>query len=57
MIEGSAATFQNYLKFGGLPNLINLNSEIQVAYKYLSSIYITKLLKDVVARFKIRNVK
>jgi len=34
-----------------------LNSEIQVAYEYLTSIYNTILLKDVVARFKVRNVK
>ena len=55
-LQDSVATFQNYLKFGGLPYLINLNTEIQVAYEYLTSIYNTILLKDVVARFKIRNV-
>jgi len=53
----SASVFQNYLKFGGLPFLINLNSDMQVAYEYLTSIYNTILLKDVVARFKVRNVK
>ncbi|MBN1118193.1 MAG: ATP-binding protein [Bacteroidales bacterium] len=56
-LQDSIATFQNYLKFGGLPYLINLNTEIQVAYEYLTSIYNTILLKDVVARFKVRNVK
>lgn len=56
-LQDSVATFHNYLKFGGLPYLINLNTEIQVAYEYLTSIYNTILLKDVVARFKIRNVK
>ena len=56
-LQDSVVTFQNYLKFGGLPYLINLNSEIQVAYEYLTSIYNTILLKDVVARFKVRNVK
>lgn len=56
-LQDSAATFQNYLKFGGLPYLINLNTEIQVVYEYLTSIYSTILLKDVVARFKVRNVK
>ncbi|MFW5751864.1 MAG: ATP-binding protein [bacterium] len=55
-LQDSVATFQNYLKFGGLPYLINLNTEIQVAYEYLTSIYNTILLKDVVARFKVRNV-
>jgi uncharacterized protein len=56
-LQDSVATFQNYLKFGGLPYLINLNAEIQIAYEYLTSIYNTILLKDVVARFKVRNVK
>jgi predicted AAA+ superfamily ATPase len=56
-LQDSVATFQIYLKFGGLPYLINLNTEIQIAYEYLTSIYNTILLKDVVARFKIRNVK
>ena len=50
-------SFQNYLKFGGLPYLINLDNEIQIAFEYLTSIYNTILLKDVIARFKIRNVK
>lgn len=55
--QDSVNTFQNYLKFGGLPYLINLDSEIQIAYEYLKSIYSTILLKDVVARFNVRNVK
>lgn len=56
-LQDSVATFLNYLKFGGLPYLINLNADIQVVYEYLTSIYNTILLKDVVARFKVRNVK
>jgi len=56
-LQDSVSTFQTYLKFGGLPYLINLNTEIQVAYEYLTNIYNTILLKDVVARFKVRNVK
>ncbi len=56
-VPDSVAAFQNYLKFGGLPYLIHLNTEMQVAYEYLASIYNTILLKDVVTRFNIRNVK
>ena len=56
-LQDSIASFQHYLKFVGLPYLINLNTEIQVAYEYLTSIYNTILLKDVVARFNVRNVK
>lgn len=56
-LQDSVAAFQSYLKLGGLPYQININSETQVVYEYLSSIYNTILLKDVVSRFKIRNVK
>ena len=49
--------FQNYLKSGGLPYLINLNRASDIVYEYLNSIYNTILLKDVVARFNVRNVK
>lgn len=53
----SVQTFHEYLKIGGLPYLINLNNEMQVVYEYLKSLYNTILLKDVVTRYKIRNVK
>jgi len=56
-LQDSVAVFQRYLKFGGLPYLINLNNDRQVAYEYLTSIYNTILLKDVITRFKVRNVK
>lgn len=56
-LADSVSAFQHYLKFGGLPYLINLNTEMQIAYEYLTSIYNSILLKDVVARFKVRNVK
>ncbi|MDP3461670.1 MAG: ATP-binding protein [Bacteroidales bacterium] len=56
-LADTVESFQNYLKSGGLPYLINLSNEVQIAYEYLSSIYNTILLKDVVARFNIRNVK
>ncbi|MBN1767700.1 MAG: ATP-binding protein [Prolixibacteraceae bacterium] len=56
-LQESVASFQSYLKFGGLPYLVNLDNDIQIAYEYLTSIYNTILLKDVVARFKVRNVK
>ncbi len=53
----SVSTFNKYLKFGGLPYLINLESDIEIAYEYLINIYNTIILKDVVSRYKIRNVK
>jgi len=56
-IPNTAESFQMYLMLGGLPYLINLSKEIPVVYEYLTNIYNTIILKDVVARFNIRNVK
>ncbi len=56
-ISDSVSAFADYLKFGGLPYLINLEHNIQIAYEYLINIYNTIVLKDVVGRYKVRNVK
>lgn len=46
-----------YIKFGGLPYLINLDlNNDEVVYSYLKNVYNTIILKDVVARYNIRNV-
>jgi predicted AAA+ superfamily ATPase len=55
-IEGSSANLSKYLKYGGLPNLMAFPLDDQVVFDYLKSINATVLLKDVVARYNIRNV-
>lgn len=45
-----------YLKYGGLPYLINLELNDQVVYDYLRNIYNTILFKDVVKRYNIRHL-
>jgi len=49
-------SFLQYIRYGGLPFLINLELSDDIVYSYLRSIYNTIVLKDVVARFHIRNV-
>ena len=49
-------SFQQYMKYGGMPYLIHLTFEDQIINEYLSSIYSTILLKDIVKRYNIRNV-
>lgn len=49
-------TLFKYIRYGGLPYLINLELKDEVAYDYLKNIYNTILLKDVVARFGVRNI-
>ncbi|MBI2415390.1 MAG: ATP-binding protein [Candidatus Kerfeldbacteria bacterium] len=49
-------TLFKYIRYGGLPYIINLELTDEVVYDYLKNIYNTILLKDVVARFGVRNI-
>lgn len=55
-LQDSAAAFLQYVKYGGLPYLLHLPKEDNVVYDYLRNVYNTILLKDIVARHRIRNV-
>jgi uncharacterized protein len=55
-LEENSDSFLKYIKYGGLPYLINLELNDEIVYHYLKSIYNTILLKDVVDRYNIRNV-
>lgn len=55
-LESGKESFLKYIKYGGLPYLINLELNDDVVYDYLRNIYNTIILKDVVSRHKIRNV-
>jgi predicted AAA+ superfamily ATPase len=55
-LSNSSETFLSYLKYGGLPYLIHIPFEDYIIYDYLKNIYNTIILKDVVARYNIRNV-
>ena len=48
--------FQTYLKFGGLPAIHHFDFDEEVVYQYISSLYNTILLKDVIKRNNVRNV-
>jgi predicted AAA+ superfamily ATPase len=54
--ENNEVSFYNYLKFGGLPGLINIPLEDNVVFDYLRNIYSAILFKDVVKRNNIRNI-
>ena len=55
-LEKNKETLFSYIKYGGLPYLINLELEDEQVYGYLKTIFNTIILKDVVARFNVRNV-
>jgi predicted AAA+ superfamily ATPase len=48
-------SLEKYMRFGGLPYLINLPLEERVVMEYINSIYSTIVLRDVIRRKKIRN--
>lgn len=54
--ERGRESLNSYLKFGGLPYLRHLPLEDAVVFDYLRNITDAILLKDVVARYDIRNV-
>ena len=52
----SQETFLKYLRYGGLPYLINISLSDELVFDYLRNIYAAILFKDIVARHNIRNV-
>ena len=48
--------FAIYLRYGGLPGLFHFENTDEVVFQYLSSVYNTILLKDIVKRYNVRNV-
>ncbi len=55
-LENNKNSLEKYMKYGGLPGLINLSNNDYVWTDYLKGIYSTILFKDVISRYKIRNV-
>lgn len=49
--------FEQYFQFGGLPGIHNFDYEKENIYQYLSDIYNSVLLKDVIARNGIRDIE
>jgi hypothetical protein len=56
-LDNNEDSLYQYLKYGGMPYLKNLNLEEDIVFPYLKSIFDTIILKDVVARFNIRNIE
>jgi predicted AAA+ superfamily ATPase len=49
-------SLNKYIRYGGMPYLIHLPFSEEIIYGYLKSIYNTILLKDIVARYNIRDI-
>jgi len=49
--------FKLYLKYGGFPVIHNFGLNDEVCFQYISSLYNTILVKDVIGRNQIRNIR
>ena len=49
-------TFDNYIKFGGMPFLSGINFEPELSRNYLQDVFNSVVLKDIVKRNKVRDV-
>ena len=56
-IQVNEQEFYNYLKYGGFPVIHHLEENEELIFQYLNSLYNTILLKDIISRYKIRNVQ
>jgi uncharacterized protein len=55
-VENAEPEFALYLKYGGFPGIHRMEYDDEVVQQYISSIYNTILLKDVVARNGLRDI-
>ena len=55
-LENNQESLWKYIRYGGLPYLINLELSDELVYDYLRNIYNTIILKDIIARFNVRNL-
>ena len=55
-LDESDESLRRYLRYGGLPHLVDLELTDRVVYEYLGNLYNVILFKDVVARYRIRNI-
>ncbi len=55
-LQAAQDTFFKYLQFGGLPYLKHLPLDEDIVFDYLKNVYNSIVLKDIVSRYKTRNV-
>jgi uncharacterized protein len=53
----SMESLNRYMRWGGMPHLVNLPKDDAVVSEYLRNIHNTIVLRDIITRFNIRNVR
>ena len=56
-LNNNRESLDKYLKYGGLPYLKNLRLNDDIVFDYLKNVYQSILFRDIVVRFKVRNVE
>jgi len=56
-LKNNTESLDMCIKYGGLPYLKNLQLNDDIVYDYLKNVYQAILFRDIVARFKVRNVE
>ena len=55
-LEKGLNSLEKYMRYGGLPYLVNLELNDDQVFGYLKNVYDAVILKDVITRFSIRNI-
>ncbi len=55
-LTDSSENVLRYIKYGGLPYLINLSLTDDIVFEYLKNIYTTIVYRDIVSRYNIRSI-
>lgn len=55
-LENNNESFEKYMVYGGMPNLIHFDMEKEVVSDYLNNLFNTIIVRDVISRYSIRNV-
>lgn len=56
-LDDNDSSLLRYIKFGGLPHLTNIPFQEQFQYEYLRNVFDSSVLKDIISRYNIRNVR
>lgn len=55
-IESNNDSLFKYIRYGGMPHLVNLKDEERVYKEYLNNIFNTIVLRDIIMRYNVRNI-
>jgi len=54
-LQNNNESFDSYMLYGGMPNLIHLPLEDEIVFNYLKNVYNTIIVRDVIEKYNVRN--